>query len=172
MDTITNTLADLNALDLATPEERAEFWQGYENWLDQIEATFPPQTRASLLNRIAWGCTFNLNNFIREAGNGVYLVPSRSNARRHWRVTEAGGCECPDYRARRICAHWLGVGAASRGAFLIARIERATTLADLEAVRTDYLANRSDQTRKLPPIELEFFAAMEYHRRRKAFLAA
>ena len=172
MENISNSPTELNALDLATPEERAEFWAGYESWLDQIEASLPLPTRESLLNRIQWACTLSLKNLPRLDDDGLtYLVPSRTEFRKVYRVTEALGCHCPDYENRHICAHWLSVGAASNGAFLIARIERARTLESLERVRAEWLALTDPAYKSCPP-ELEFFAAMEYHRRRQAFLSA
>jgi len=169
MDNISNSPAAHNAVDLATPEERAEFWQGYEAWLDELEAKFPLSTRESLLNRIQCACTLSLKNLVRLAEDGLtFLVASRSQRGKAWRVTEALGCACADFENRHICAHWLSVGEASNGAFLIARIERAQTLERLEEVRADWLA-LEDPRHKNCPAELELFAAMEYWRKRRAF---
>jgi hypothetical protein len=170
MTTIPKPTAELNALDLATPEERAEFWQGYEEWLDRVEAAFPLPARVSLLNRIQWACTLSLKNLVRLAEDGLtFLVASRSQRGKEWRVNEVLGCHCPDYKTRHICAHWLSVGEASNGAFLIARIERAQSLDRLEEVKAEWLAIDDPKHKACPP-ELEAFAAMEYHRRRRALL--
>jgi hypothetical protein len=122
MQNISNATTDDNALDLATPEERAEFWQGYENWLNAVESRFPPLARERLLNRIQWACTLNLKNLFRLDDDGeTFLVSSRTQRGKFWRVTEALGCTCPDFIARKICAHYLSVGPASNAAFLVAR---------------------------------------------------
>jgi hypothetical protein len=146
-----------------------DLWEGYEECLDEIKPKLPP--REGLINRIAWACTFSLYNFARLTDEGAaYLVPRRTIPRKYWRVTEQGGCECPDYFARKVCAHWLSIGAPSNGAFLVARILRARDIVCLEEVVASWRA-LDDPVYKTCPPEIELFAVLEYRRRKQALTA-
>jgi hypothetical protein len=78
--------------------------EGLNEWLDYVDQALPPSLppRESLINRLAWAVTFHYNNFIRRQDDGSYLVPSRSQRGKEYRVTEKDGCECPDWKHRGI----------------------------------------------------------------------
>jgi hypothetical protein len=144
--------------------------EGLNEWLDYVDAALPPSLppRESLINRLAWAVTFHYANFIRRQDDGSYLVPSRSQRGKEYRVTEKDGCECPDWQHRGICGHWLSIGSPSNAAFLVARIHRARSLGQLEAVRRDYQRCQNPAYRNMPA-DLLRFAIAEYHRARKYF---
>jgi|HubBroStandDraft_6_1064221.scaffolds.fasta_scaffold13895_4 hypothetical protein len=144
------------------PQESNSAMPGYDQWLDEVAETLPPALppRESLLKRMADAVTFSFLNFVKSE-SGTWLVPSRVAGCKAHRVTD-DGCDCRDFQVRCICAHWLATGDRATACFLVARIQRAKGLGEL-----DRIVERIAEPGFIEvPTELLAFVRMEFKIRR------